>query len=949
MRAGVAIVVAFYALITTAGAQPAPTSSPEIDKLSELSRKQETDRNYEAHLASTKKLVELQRKLSGDDSIYTWRREQAVISALQSLNRWSDLIEHEKKMLAKAERLKGKESDEVYQMLGSLIGSYEMARDHEGIEPVFKRLLELSKKLHGERGRLYAVNLARYGTYLSTRSEHVAAQRLLEQALAINEANKENISGDLSTLGMLYMLTDIAKAKSTFDRYLARLKTDKPDHQIHMMWWVSGFYRRAGRLDLATPIEKQATDLARSEISRIEKVSGTDAKELSQPLFQLGGMLMEIGDLAGADPVITRSIAIGEKHKLGYIPYGQLAGLRRKQGRPKDALVYWEKAQATMPGGTGLYSMMADIHRELGNTKKAEQMYIAAQADLDKFFGKRAILVLRLNLGLLAVYIAAKQIDKAEKVLTDELDIGERELAFVLASGTESDHIAYFTRQAGLLDTTISFHATVATKRDSAARLALTTLMRRKGRMLDAAASSLGTLRTRLSPDDKKLLDELQAARATLAKIAVQGSQTNPDFGKQVAALSDQIQKLEVTLARKNADLKIALQPVQLADVQKKLPKGASLVEMVNYQPSDPTAAFSTTPKPAPRRYAAYVVSGKGTPRLVDLGEAAAIEDAIGKLRTALADPDNDNVMALAGKLHGLTFAKLAPALGTSKQIIIAPDGALNVVPFAALHDGKQYLVKNYTFTYVTSGRDLLRLGARANGKTANPVIFADPDFDGPKSTQPPTRRSRAMQGLRWPRLPGTAEEADALERSLPGATIYRAKQATETTLKSLRGPRILHLATHGFFLSDADASLENPLLRSGLVFAGANGLASGADDGVVTALEASTLDLRGTRLVVLSACETGVGKITNGEGVYGLRRAFVIAGAESLVMSMWEVDDAATRDLMAGYYKKLEAGAGRSDGLRAIQNDMNATKKYAHPFYWASFIAAGDSAPLGK
>src|SRR5690606_26656165 len=162
--------------------------------------------------------------------------------------------------------------------------------------------------------------------------------------------------------------------------------------------------------------------------------------------------------------------------------------------------------------------------------------------------------------------------------------------------------------------------------------------------------------------------------------------------------------------------------------------------------------------------------------------------------------------------------------------------------------------------------RDLLRLGAHSKVKLGKPVIFADPDFDAAKSSAPAsTRRSRAMQNLTWPRLPGTAQEADALEKTIEDAVVYRDKHATETQLKQLQAPSILHLATHGFFLTDADATVENPLLRSGIVLAGGNALSSGVDDGVVTALEAAGLDLRGTRLVVLSACETGVGKITNG------------------------------------------------------------------------------------
>jgi CHAT domain-containing protein len=943
------VVVVVALLIANAHAQPAPSSNAEIESLEASLQKQEQAQDRAAQAKTLRKLVDAQRKLSGDDSVYTWRRELAVMSMLDQLGEYRDAIVLEKSMLAKAERLHGKDSAEVRDVLGYIVGSSQMARGYEEAERAFQRLLAVSKKLHGERGRLYAYDLASYGDYLASRAENVAAQRVMEQSLAILDELKENVAGRLSVLGLSYMQTDQARAKTVFDRYIALVRSEPAERQIHTLWWVSGIYRRAGRLDLATPLEKQALDLARKEIARIEKDKGRDAAELGTHLFALGTMLMEIGDLAAADPVLTRNLALQEKLG-GFIPYAQVALLRRKQGRLKEALALFEKGQATMPGGSGLYPMEADIYRELGDTKRAEQLYITAQRDLDKLFGKRAMLVMRLHFGLYAVYVAAKQPAKAEAVLAEHLDIAERELAFVLASGTETDHLAYFAREAHLLDTAINFHALVAPKRASAARIALTTILRRKGRVLDAAAASAGALRARLSADDKKLLDELDAARAKLAKIAVQGAQTNPDFAKQVAALSDEVQRLEVALARKNAELAITLQPVELAAVQKKVPKGARLIELVNYQPGDPTAAFSATPKLPPRRYAAYVLADRGDPTLVDLGEAKPIDDAIGKLRTALADPDNDSVDKLGKALHDLTFAKLKSAVGSSKQLLIAPDGALNVIPFAALHDGKQYLVTKYTFTYLTSGRDLLRFGLRSTAKSSGPVIFADPDFSGAKTTAPaPTRRSRAMQGLTWKRLPGTAQEAEALEKSLTGATIYRDKQATEATLKGLRAPSILHLATHGFFLADADASVENPLLRSGLVFAGANALSSGSDDGVVTALEAAGLDLRGTRLVVMSACETGVGKITNGDGVYGLRRAFVIAGAESLVMSLWEVDDAATRDLMDGYYKKLKSGLGRSAALQAVQQQMHATPKYAHPYYWASFVAAGDSAPIGN
>jgi CHAT domain-containing protein len=134
------------------------------------------------------------------------------------------------------------------------------------------------------------------------------------------------------------------------------------------------------------------------------------------------------------------------------------------------------------------------------------------------------------------------------------------------------------------------------------------------------------------------------------------------------------------------------------------------------------------------------------------------------------------------------------------------------------------------------------------------------------------------------------------------------------------------------------------------LILAGVNQRRSGAnEDGVLTAAEAAALDLWGTELVVLSACETGLGDVKNGDGVYGLRRALVLAGSESQVMSLWQVSDAATRDLMKGYYTRLQRGEGRTEALRQVQLGMIRDDKRKHPFYWASFIQSGAWTGLDK
>jgi CHAT domain-containing protein len=221
--------------------------------------------------------------------------------------------------------------------------------------------------------------------------------------------------------------------------------------------------------------------------------------------------------------------------------------------------------------------------------------------------------------------------------------------------------------------------------------------------------------------------------------------------------------------------------------------------------------------------------------------------------------------------------------------------------------------------------------------------------------------------------LPGTRQEAEAIQRLIPQAQLFLGPEATKQRLLHLPPPGILHLATHGFFLEDAPAPTSSrgvahfgalgedtaasrppdPLLRSGLLFAGASAPTPSnssspppsPENALATALELAGLDLWGTQLVVLSACDTGRGNVTIGQGVYGLRRAFLVAGAETVVTSLWKVDDKTTSTLMEAYYANLLAGQGRAGALREAMRALRQT--WPHPHYWAPFIVLGQDTPL--
>jgi CHAT domain-containing protein len=227
------------------------------------------------------------------------------------------------------------------------------------------------------------------------------------------------------------------------------------------------------------------------------------------------------------------------------------------------------------------------------------------------------------------------------------------------------------------------------------------------------------------------------------------------------------------------------------------------------------------------------------------------------------------------------------------------------------------------------------------------------------------------MRGLRFQPLPGAEQEGRLIDEQVKKANLpqvlYTKIDAEEEVLAALEvPPRVLHVATHGFFLKPNDELRrrllamqrgaevtvpppgDNPMLRAGLAFAGINsnapylGEIDTRNDGVLTALEVLGLNLAGTELAVLSACETGLGEIHYGEGVYGLRRAFQEAGVQEIVMSLWEVSDAGTQALMTEMYERLLAGATPREALRGAQRELATSAEWGYPYIWAAFTVAG-------
>jgi CHAT domain-containing protein len=609
-------------------------------------------------------------------------------------------------------------------------------------------------------------------------------------------------------------------------------------------------------------------------------------------------------------------------------------------------------------------ALLADARGYLDEPTTAERFVTRALAIQERALGPSHPDLATTLSALARIYEASGRSAQAVESRARAGEIREQNLGLLLSVGSEAQKRLYMSTLEDETNATISLHALRAVKDPAAARLALVTVLRRKGRVLDAMVDTLSSLRRRLAPKDQAVLDELKRVRAQLATLVIRGpGALDPQVHHTlIEKLEEQSQALEAKLGE-GSGVSAALERATLEKVQAAIPADAALIEFVSYRPLELDRGSANGSFRAPR-YAAYVLKRTGEPGFADLGDAAAIDLQVRALRVALSDPNNDPA-GPAAQLYQRVLAPVASHLAGAQHLLLSPDGALNLVPFAALYDESGApLTLKYELSYLTTGRDLLRFD-QSQRSSAQPVVLANPDFGAKTKT---AGGGTALSRATFSELPGTQAEALGVSEELMDPVMWTGQEASEQALKSVRSPQILHVATHGFFLQDMATGskqqrslvfeeeipdttvlkIENPLLRSGLALASANmGKTDADNDGVLTALEAAGLELSGTRLVVLSACETGVGEIRTGDGVYGLRRAFVMAGAETEIMSLWKVDDAATRDLMVAFYQALRAGQGRASALRSAQHLIMENPARRHPYFWASFIASGDFRPM--
>src|SRR6266508_1759897 len=950
------------------------------------------------------RIEELRIATDFDRALHGARKQFEEALKLRRAGKYDEALPLVERGLEIRERLLGTEHRDVAAAIDSLAGIYTGRGEYVNAEPLYRRALDIREKTLGKDHPNTARSLNSLAILYNRQGKYGEAEPLFKRVLDINEKalgkDHPDTATSLNNLAVLYASQGkYVEAEPLYKRALdireKALGKDHPDTAT-ILNNLADLYQYRGKYVEAEPLHKRALDIR-------EKALGKDHPYTAVSLNNLAIIYQKQGKYVEAEPLYKRALDIKEKslgkdHPNTALSLNNLAGLYLEQGKYveaeplyKRALDIREKALGKDHPDTGAsLNNLALLYASQGKYLEAEPLYKRALDIREKALGKDHPYTANSLDNLAVLYTAKGELVQAVKFQSLANAASERNLARNLVIGSERQKLAYLATFSEQSDRTVFLHLQSAPDDPTPRNLAATLILQRKGRALDATSQNLNALRSRFNAEDQALLDRLTDTRSQIARLVLGGPQkmTAEQYQARIKELEDQADKDEADISRRSDEFRAQSLPVTLEAVRAAIPSDSALIEFASYRPFNAKATRGDEAYGQPR-YVAYVLRHEGEIEWKELGEAKAIDTAIAALRKALRDPKRVDVKRLARFVDAKVFQPVRPLLGDVSRLLISPDGSLNLVPFAALVDeGRRYAVERYSISYLTSGRDLLRLQV-ARESRGGPLVVAAPDF-GRRSQVEAARLGKqekdasggevkaesarsAIKELFFPPLPYAEREGEALRELLPDATLLTKGQATKAALGQVRSPKLLHIATHSFFLEDQQLSsagergaqaltddperalqrlegrgvrIESPLLRSGLALAGANEHKED-DNGTLTALEVTGLNLWGTKLVALSACDTGVGEVKNGDGVHGLRRALVLAGAETLVMSLWAVSDKATRELMVAYYGRLKQGQGRGEALRRVQLEMLKNVNRRHPYHWASFIQSGEWANL--
>ncbi|MDH7576941.1 MAG: CHAT domain-containing protein [Bacillota bacterium] len=842
----------------------------------------------------------------------------------------------------------GEKHIEYATSLNNLALLYYLTGRYEEAEPLYLRAMEIRREILGVRHSDYASSRNNLALLYWATGRYDEAEKLNREGMEIKWEALGAMSPDYATgmSNMALMYHSLGRYDKAESLCLEALKIRRealdsrhPDYAASLLN-LAALYQDTGRYDEAELINLEALGIYREKLGA-GHANYAYALNNQAMLYEAMGRYYEAGPLyVEACRVFRRSL--GKRHPEYAACLNNIAILLAKSGKYERALRHIR--ESININNSLLYRIAAFLPEEqlLSFTGKIE--------------GETSLLI---------------------TLVSDYLILDREAVNFAFETVLKRKAIVY--------EATAARHQTV--------------LAAQYSHLQDL----FGKLREVRSVLSRKILsgpaagESMDQYESTLERLEKEQDQLEREIAKQVP-------EINLQLRVQNADRKA---------IAKALPQGSTLVEFFRYNPF----CFETSSKERwrPARYIAFVMTDQDPEQVdfFDLGDAQTIDNLVAAFRRSISGEEDfrgiNGLEVRDGDLENtcriLYDCIFAPVINKIKhfainQIIIAPDGEICQLPFEALlSPGGRFVIEEFGLSYLNVGRDVTRFGGlQPSGGGA--VIVADPDYNlGEEVTGdkiPPDKDGLIINQLRSRRerfepLPGTRAEGKMVSGLLAGNGFefkeFYGADALERHIKQVRAPMLLHIATHGFFLPDKgkpvraqlhklnfgaeicipdylipsveERLVENPLLRSGLALAGANTVLDGArapedaEDGILSALDVLNINLVGTELVTLSACQTGLGDIRYGEGVAGLRKSFLLSGAKTLIVSLWNIPDYETRLVMESFYKRFLAGENKAEALRKAKleliEEMRRDEQFPDPWLWAGFICIGDIKPCER
>ena len=985
--------IVFTAMAAAAAAEPSP-GGPSLDNELQRAKGLATDGQYDQASALARKLLTEAEAVSGPVSAPVAEALDVIVEAERLLGRVKDpaIRAFAQRSIDVREALLGPDHPDVARSVNNLANLLSESGDYVDARPLYERVVRIQEATLKPDDPYLAKTYNNLANLISDMGDYIGSFPLYERALAIKE--KAHGPGDpqlISTLlglSILNRLTgDYIEALRLAERGLQIARTKlRPGHPriAIALATVAGVHSEMGDVAEARSLLEQALSLQQKELP-------PDHPDLAATLGDLANLDRDAGRLESARDLYQRALAIQKESlerdsaytapirlSLGHV----LEGL----GDAEGARAEFRHALAISEGQLGrdhpdvalsLDALAGALERD-GKAEEARELLRRGLSLRETALGGDHPLVAESLAHLAALAMRSGGDAEALADARRAEAIGRRALLVVARGSAERTATEYAVTRPSGLGVEIDLARTRRTEETT--RAAWDDLIRSRGLVLDAMAARQRSVARSADARVVRLSEDLRAARQQEAALWIRGleAQSAASYRRLLEDARRREEGLERDLAGSSTTSpdppgpSDPSGPRSLAAVLASLPAGHALVAFAAVRP------LGAGPDPADPVSVAFIATSAATaPEIVDLGPSARIDDLVLRWRAAVdADPPpvrgggrrkEEIDRRIGNELRRAIWDPIATRLAGVTGVFIVPEGAINLVDFAALPRGSSgYLVEKAPLMhYLSVERDLSDFDDRAPGAvdaaSKGLLLVGGPAFGAAGASEVASRRSAECtpsKPLSFAPLAGAQREMETI-----GALWSRSLKAPAQAMKSLSGAEatkdalerlapdygIVHIATHGFFLGDS-CGLEpvggpagNPLLLSGLALAGANA----GPAGILTARELASIDLASVDLVVLSACQTGVGTVRPGEGVFGLRRAVRVAGARALVMSLWRTGDETTRQWMSRFYGRRLAGRSTAEAVRdaslQLLRDRRTSGLDTDPLNWTGFIATGD------